>query len=490
MICILNFESKQGKAVNENSAIIFEIEKYCRDAGIAESTFGRRAVNDGKFVARLRSGKGVTTSTITKIEKFLQLNGIDQQANNKKNQKNIVPKLDAGAKPPAIRKKTKKAKSDELKKANFRFYDNRQKYLMFVNTCSEKWVVAERMGMELAHIHPTPPALRIFDAGMGDGTVLTSVMREMHRRYRNMPFYIVGKEISMEDVRLSLEKMSDRFFEHPATVLIVTNMYYTESPWLTPRSMQAAATLNWMDVPLAGDSAHEFHEQIKALQPVLADSWQVRASEKTGNPLYVRPSVLVLYREDQKFLLDQVIPRPGQNRADYDLVMASQPYRARMPVEFKVNKVISPLARSLAPGGRLLGIHSFGDDPGLEIIRRVWPDENPFITNRHELLKELKKDLGKSHRDLKFNTYSDKRSLFRYDMHTLPSEVDDRNTPIGTSTLLAAWNAVTYVAQIEDERLEDVMSDHTYLEATRDVLAEYKGLWFNDESYVVSRKRA
>ncbi len=27
---------------------------------------------------------------------------------------------------------------------DFRFYDNRQKYLMFVNTCSEKWVVAER----------------------------------------------------------------------------------------------------------------------------------------------------------------------------------------------------------------------------------------------------------------------------------------------------------------------------------------------------------
>ena len=24
----------------------------------------------------------------------------------------------------------------------FRFYDNRQKYLLFVNTCSEKWVVA------------------------------------------------------------------------------------------------------------------------------------------------------------------------------------------------------------------------------------------------------------------------------------------------------------------------------------------------------------
>ena len=105
------------------------------------------------------------------------------------------------------------------------------------------------------------------------------------------------------------------------------------------------------------------------------------------------------------------------------------------------------------------------------------------------MLKELKKELGKTHRDLNFNTYSDKRALFRYDMHTLPSEVDESDTHIGTSTLLAAWNAVTYVGQIEDDRLEDVMSDHFYLDATRDVLSKYKGLWFNDESYVVSRKR-
>ena len=382
-----------------------------------------------------------------------------------------------------------KAARNSKQKTTFRFYDNRQKYLMFINTCSEKWVVAERAGKELAHIHPQPPALRMFDAGMGDGTVMTGLMREMHRRFPNLPFYIVGKEISLEDVRLSLEKMSDRFHEHPATVLVVTNLYYTEAPWLAPKSMKAAAAMNWTEVPLAGNSSHEFHEQIKDLQPTLTKNWQVRASEKTGNPLYERPSVMELYREDHKFLLDQVIPRPGQNRADYDLVLASQPYRARMPIDFKVQKVIAPLAKALAPGGRLFGVHSIGGDPGLEIIRRVWPDENPFISNRHDILKTLKKELGKTHRDLNFTTNSDKRALFRYDMHTLPSEVDGVDSSIGTSTLLAAWNAATYVAQIEDERLEAVMSDQLYLEATRDVLAQFKGLWFNDESFVVSRRR-
>jgi len=327
-------------------------------------------VNDGKFVGRLRDGKGVTTATVARVRRHISENLSDDQADW---QMRAAPGNGSSlAMSRATSGSERDSPSRDGAKNTFRFYDNRQMYLMFVNTCSEKWVVAERAGMELQHLHPRPPALRVFDAGMGDGTVLTRVMRHMHRRYPTLPFYMVGKEISLEDVRFSLEKMPDRFHEHPATVLVVTNLYYTEAPWLTPRSMPAAA-LNWIDVPLAGNTAHEFDEQIANLQPTLADGWQVRASPKTGNPLYVRQSVLVLYREDHKFLLDQIIPRPGQLRAGYDLVVASQPYRARMPVEFKVQKVIAPLAKSLAPGGRLLGIHSIGGDPGLEIIRRICP---------------------------------------------------------------------------------------------------------------------
>jgi hypothetical protein len=70
-------------------------------------------------------------------------------------------------------------------------------------------------------------------------------------------------------------------------------------------------------------------------------------------------------------------------------------------------------------------------------------------------------------------------------MHTLPSEVQQS---IGTSTLFAAWNASIYVSQIEDERLEPVIRAGNYLEATAKVLKKHKGLWFNDESFVVSRK--
>ncbi|HEV2301412.1 MAG TPA: hypothetical protein VGR91_07570 [Stellaceae bacterium] len=368
----------------------------------------------------------------------------------------------------------------------FRFYDNRQKYLLFVNTCGEKWVIAQRVALELANIHPRPPAVRIFDAGTGDGTVLARVMRAMHARFATMPFYVVGKEISLEDLRLVLDKMPDRLFEHPATVLVLTNMYYTEAPTLTPRSVTAATTMVWHELALEGATAHEFETQITQLQPFLAEHWRARMSRTSGNPVYEKPVVLVIYRDDHKFLLDQVRPRRGQCRADYDLVIASQPYRARAPLEFKAERVIAPLAKSLAPGGRLLAIHSHGADPGLEIVQRIWPGENPFTTDRRALLKAAKAALGPSGRDLNFAAYADARALFRYDMHTLPSEIGDT---IGTSTLFAAWNAAIYVAQVEDQRLSEAILGGAYLEATKAVLQKYGGLWFWDESFVISRKQ-
>jgi cation transport regulator ChaB len=125
----------------------------------------------------------------------------------------------------------------------------------------------------------------------------------------------------------------------------------------------------------------------------------------------------------------------------------------------------------------------------MEIIHHVWPNDSPFVHSRHDLLKEVKHELGAAARDLNFNAYSDQRSLFRYVMHTLPSEISSHASSIGTSTLFAAWNAAIYVAQVEDDRLSNVQSDNRYVEATRDVLQKHGGLWFYDESFVISRRR-
>jgi SAM-dependent methyltransferase len=457
-----------------NDKLLADIASFCQSAGMAESTFGRHVANDGKLVSRLRTGGRLTTQTADRIKAFIARSPRKEAARDEEGAAAIAEE------PATIEEARAKAH------ARFRFYDNRQKYLLFVSTCTEKWVVGERVEAELDNLKLRPPALRVFDAGTGDGTVLTRLMRSMHDRFPTVPFYIVGKEISLEDVRLALEKMADRFYEHPSTVLVMTNMYYSEAPWLRPNSLAAASGLVWNELALTGNTAGQFERQITGLQGFLSENWTAKISNTSGNPVYERPVVLVIYRDDHRLLLDNVRPRQGAVRADFDLVIASQPYRARASTQFKAAKVIAPLARALGPGGRLIGIHSCGGDPGLEIIQKVWPGENPFLMDRHELLKETKHALGPESKSLSFNAYADQRSRFRYRMHTLPSEV---SSSIGTSTLLAAWNAAIYVAQIEDERLEPVMSDGRYLEATRSVLQKGGGLWFQNESYVISRHR-
>jgi DNA-binding Xre family transcriptional regulator len=54
-------------------AIVSRIEKYCAKHGVAPSTFGRLAVNDGKLVTRLKQGKSITLDTLQKIEQALEL---------------------------------------------------------------------------------------------------------------------------------------------------------------------------------------------------------------------------------------------------------------------------------------------------------------------------------------------------------------------------------------------------------------------------------
>ena len=471
----------------EIAGLIKVIEDYCQQAEISESTFGRQVVNDGKFVSRLRNGRGVTLKTLTKTKEYIRKHPVGPDSVSKKNAID-TPSLTLVDKhyrqPDPLPIKAPPADPKLKTRRPFRFYENRQKYLHFVHTCNEKWAISQRAGREIKQLQPSFPALRMFDAGMGDGTVLSYLMQYLHRQFPTVPFFINAKEMSLEDVRLGLAKLPDRFIEHPATVFVVSNMAYSEAPWLAPPDVRE---LNWHRVALEGSSAHEYHEQIEALHGVLDQGWQTQASPLTGNPLYAIPSVLVIHRADQQFMLENVIPSKGAIDGDYDFILAAQPWQARVSAAFKVNKILAPLSRSLAPGGRLLGVQSYGDDPGAEIVQGIWPDENPFTINRHILLQALKESLGRDARDYVFNTMSDAKSLFRYEMHILPTELADH---IGSSTLFAAWNAAIYVNQIEDAQLESAVAAGQYLEVTRKVLKKRQGLWFNDETFVVTKKRS
>lgn len=52
-------------------ALLREIDAFREGHGMAETTFGRLAVNDGKFVGRLRGGAGITVATVDRVRAYI-----------------------------------------------------------------------------------------------------------------------------------------------------------------------------------------------------------------------------------------------------------------------------------------------------------------------------------------------------------------------------------------------------------------------------------
>src|SRR3954463_12989318 len=99
--------------------ILGEIREFCRATQTAESTFGRLVVNDGKLVSRLRDGAKITTGTLDKVRAYLS--------------EHRTASPSAQSEPaPTAKPLNGAAAANTVAPPGFRFFDNRQKYLLFV----------------------------------------------------------------------------------------------------------------------------------------------------------------------------------------------------------------------------------------------------------------------------------------------------------------------------------------------------------------------
>lgn len=58
--------------MDTQAQLLSEIEDFLRTRKMAETTFGRMAVNDGKFVSRLRAGANMTLATIDRARTHIR----------------------------------------------------------------------------------------------------------------------------------------------------------------------------------------------------------------------------------------------------------------------------------------------------------------------------------------------------------------------------------------------------------------------------------
>lgn len=459
---------------------VAEIESFCEEYGIAESTFGRLAVNDGKFVGRLRAGSRAGESTLDSVSGFIRRVRQGELTVRGRARR----KLDVSS---AETMEAIKANGTSVRTASsLEFHEQRQRYHVFANTTNEASIVAERAVAELRRIAIKSPGLRLFTTLMDNGAALNRILRAVHKNDPSVPFLAVVKGRGLDDLRNTLGRMIDRLAEHPLGVLAMTNMYVPEALDLAKYSSDNPEDVIWREVALAGSHSHDFQVQLSGLFGELAEEWTVHPGDQ-NQPVYRKPSVLVVYREDHKFLLDGLIPRQGAAERRYDFGLVFHALLHSHYMDFKTHHVVKPILDRLDVGGRAMVVQPHGSDPAHEIVERVWPDRALPVVSRHEIIRALRRALSADAERFSFQGLTDSTSLFRFDMHTVPALPGGE---YGASTLSSAWNNAVYFAQVSETLIQQaMMGGSSYLDHTRDVLAEQDGLWFVNEMFVVERER-
>jgi hypothetical protein len=147
--------------------------------------------------------------------------------------------------------------------------------------------------------------------------------------------------------------------------------------------------------------------------------------------------------------------------------------------------VLAPLARALAPGGRLVTVQSYGRDPGMEIIRGIWPDDEPFRTGRHELLEAARGMLAKDGPPgLRYLACDDDRAVpLRAPHHRERGRRQHRGLHPA-----CGMERRGLCGADEDGRMTEGPGHHRVARVTRATLRRHGGLWFNVELFVIARR--
>ena len=464
-------------------AILSIVEAFCEKHEIAPTTFGRLAVNDGKLVGRIAAGSRIEPGTARRVRNFMDKVDSGEivvrgRPRRKKDQSRVEKMAELISQETSIRTP-----------GSFAFHEQRQRFHVFANTTNESWVLADLVAEDFEQLSADLPCIRIFYSPMDNGIALTRCLRALHARFPDLPVLVVLKGRGLEDLRNTMGRLVDRLAEHPLSVFVVTNLHMFEALQLTKTTEDNPLDTVWRDTPLDGDISYDYQNQIASLYGDLSHEWLVHQGDH-GQPVYAVPSVVVLYRNDHKDQLKAIIPQPRSGKDDaqiqYDYCVLNHPYLHTHTMKYRTEYVLRPVADSLAPGGMVKIIQSYGSDPAHEIIKGVWPDLSHPLVSRHDIISALRHSMGGDARNFNFSGLTDSRSLFRFDMHTLPVFEGEN---LGALSLSGAWNNAVYFAQVREDLAQKAMSESThYLDVTEGVLREHGGLWFVNETFSIQRK--
>ena len=356
-----------------------------------------------------------------------------------------------------------------------RFYDSRLSYLSFVQNTNEKKIISKKVYPYIEKL-PKKKVTRFLDAGIGDGTITSNIIKKFHDVHPNSLLLITGKEISFEDVFNSLIKFPDRFVEHPKLAITLTNMKFAELGLLSPTNENLPIIKK--NIVLKGKNAYEFEQQLEKLDNFINKNWGFDIDDN-GRTAYVRPCLINIYREDCKELIEKNIPKTHKKN-EYDFILASQAYRSRSLTKSKIANVIKPLACALKKNGTLIITHSAGNDSVTSILNNRFVKADLFPDDGRSILKFINQN-----KSLNGNTYQfSKPKNYSYSFRKIPSEIVNQ---MSSSSLDSKISNLFYIGQLSNDEKNLILDDQKKINKLKKLILNQDRIIFNNEIFSIKK---
>ena len=363
-----------------------------------------------------------------------------------------------------------------------RFFDDRLKYLSFIQNTGEKKAISQQIYSYISNLSQNKSYLRILDAGTGDGTIKSNVIKSFHRYHPYTSLLITGKEISYEDLKNTLEKMPDRFVEHPNLLITMTNVKFSELGLIESSKKIKNKKIQEFNLVLKSDNSFDFNDQISGipLGNFIKKNWGIEIDNKDRTS-YSNPCIIRIYRKDNERHLKQFLKNDYKNN-NYDLIIASQAYRAASSVETKVNNVIGPLMRLLNRSGKLLITHSCGGESIQKVLKLAFKDKEAFPNNAKDITEYLKENhFGEN------NIYSfSKPSIYFFKFKKAP---DQTVTELFGHNTDAKWANILYVGQIPEKDIMKFEKNSRLQNKVKKAIESFSEIQFKNELFCITKKR-
>ena len=363
-----------------------------------------------------------------------------------------------------------------------RFFDDRLKYLSFIQNTGEKKAISEKIYSHIASLSQNKSYLRVLDAGTGDGTIFSNIVKSFHRYHPYTSLLITGKEVSYEDLKNTLEKTPDRFVEHPNLLITMSNVKFSELGSIESSNKIKDKRVKKFNLVLKSDNSYDFNSQISGakLGNFIKKNWGIEIDNR-GRTSYSSPCIIRIYREDNERHLKQFIGNDYKNNK-YDLIVASQAYRAASSVKVNVNNVIGPLMRLLNKSGKLIVTHSCGGESVQRILKLAFKNREAFPNTAKDIIEYLKDNPFGENNIFKFVNPVIYYFKFRKSPDQTVTELFGHNTD-------AKWANILYVGQIPEKDILNIEADQRLYNKVKRAINNSGKIQFKNEIFSIVRQR-